>query len=53
MTCNIVEGPDIDGDRAMIRFTQSLAITGQPQSAQQVVMTLKRVKSNWQIESLR
>jgi hypothetical protein len=53
MTCNIVEGPAIDGDRAMVRFTQSLAITGQPQSAQQVVMTLKRVKSNWQIESLR
>jgi hypothetical protein len=53
MTCNIVEGPDVDGDRAVIRFTQSLAITGQPQSAQQVVMTLKRVKSNWQIESVR
>jgi hypothetical protein len=53
MTCDIMKGPNIEGDRAVVQFTQSLAITGQPQSAQQVVMTLKRVKSVWQIESLR
>jgi hypothetical protein len=52
MTCKIVEGPNIEGDRAVVEFTQSLTIGGQPQVAQ-VVMTIKRVKSIWQIESLR
>jgi hypothetical protein len=53
MTCNIVEGPNIEGDRAIVAFTQSLTIAGQPHVGQQVVMTLKRVKSTWQIESLK
>jgi len=53
MTCNIVEGPNIEGDRAIVAFTQSLTIAGRPHVAQQVVMTLKRVKSTWQIESLK
>jgi hypothetical protein len=52
MTYNIVEGPNIDGDRANVGFTQSLTISGQPQVAQ-VVMTLKRVNTHWQIEFLR
>jgi tetratricopeptide (TPR) repeat protein len=56
MTCNIVEGPDIEGERATVKFTQSLTISGQPQ-VEQLVMTLKRGKSSsgaitWEIESL-
>jgi eukaryotic-like serine/threonine-protein kinase len=52
MTCNIMEGPNIEGDQAVVEFTQSLTIGGQ-QKAAQVVMRLRRVNSVWQIESLR
>jgi hypothetical protein len=56
MTCEVVDEPEITGDQAMIRFTQSLSIDGRQQTTE-VVMTLRRVASNaaaksWEINSV-
>jgi hypothetical protein len=56
MTCEVVDEPEITGDQAMIRFTQSLSIDGRQQTTE-VVMSLRRVALNaaaksWEINSV-